>query len=66
LIGKQVELHFHEGEYDQVELRYKQQSYGMLQEVDLNVNCKVKRDKNNDPMIESDNTPVLGGSMWEV
>ena len=66
LIGKQVELLFHEDEYDRVELKYKQQSHGILPIVDLNVNCRVKRDKNNDPVISSDGTVPETGQMWEV
>jgi transposase InsO family protein len=65
LIGKQVELLFHEDDYDRVELRYKQQSHGFLPIVDLNVNCRVKRDKNNDPVISSNGTIPETGQMWE-
>jgi len=65
LIGKQVELLYHENEYDSVELKYKQQSYGLLRQVDLNVNCRVKRDKNNDPVICGDPSAPESGKMWE-
>ncbi len=66
LIGKQVELLFHDDEYDRVELRYRQQSYGILRAVDLHVNCRVKRDKNNDPVISSDGTAPETGQIWET
>lgn len=66
LIGKQVELLFHDNEYDRVELRFKQQSYGFLRAVDLNVNCRVKRDKNNAPVISSDNIAPETGQIWEI
>jgi len=66
LIGKQVELLFHEEERDLVEIRYKQQSYGILKQVDLNVNCRVKRDKNNDPVISGGNSTPQSGRIWEV
>lgn len=65
LIGKQVELLFHEKEYDRLELRYKQKSWGFLRQVDLNVNCRVKRDKNNDPVIlVEETTGAETGQMW--
>ena len=64
LIGKQVELLYHENEYDRLELRYQQKSWGFLRQVDLNVNCRVKRDKNNDPMISGDETIPETGQMW--
>jgi len=66
LIGKQVELLFHEEERDRIEIRYKQQSYGILKQVDLNVNCRVKRDKNNDPVISGGNSIPQSGRIWEV
>jgi putative transposase len=66
LIGKQMELLFHEEERDLVEIRYKQQSYGILKLVDLNVNCRVKRDKNNDPVISGGNSTPQSGRIWEV
>jgi transposase InsO family protein len=64
LIGKQVELLFHENEYDRVELRNQQKSWGFLKQVDLNVNCRVKRDKNNDPVISFEETTAETGQMW--
>ncbi len=65
LIGKQVELLFHQNEYDRVELRYQQKSWGFLKQVDLNVNCRVKRGKNNDSIISVQETTVAKtGQMW--
>ena len=66
LIGKQVELLFHEEERDRVEIRYKQRSYGILKQVDLNVNCRVKRDKNNNPVIFGGNSIPQSGRIWEL
>jgi len=66
LIGKQVELFFHEEERDRVEIRYKLKSYGILKQVDLNVNCRVKRDKNNDPIISGGNSIPQSGRIWEI
>jgi hypothetical protein len=59
-------LLYHENEYDRVELRYKQKSYGFLRQVDLHANCRVKRDKNNDPVIVSGDETPLSGQMWEA
>jgi len=64
LVGKQVELLFHENEYDRVELRSQQKSWGFLKQVDLNANYRVKRDKNNDPVISVKETTAETGKMW--
>lgn len=54
LIGKRVEVYFHESDPDRVEVRYNGLSYGMLTKVNLHINSRVKRDKNNRPRIQSD------------
>ncbi|SMD14827.1 Transposase [Desulfocicer vacuolatum DSM 3385] len=64
LIGKKVDLLFHEGEYDQVELKYAQKSYGTLKPVNVHVNCRIKRDKNSKPVIEVDNPIAQTGGVW--
>lgn len=53
LIGQQVELLYHNHSPDQVEVIFKQQSYGMARPVHLHVNCRVKRDKNRNAQITS-------------
>ena len=53
LIGRQVELLYHPDTPDQVEVRYQQKSYGIMRPVDLHVNCRVKRDKNNNMQMQS-------------
>lgn len=66
LIGKQVTVLFHEDESGRVEIRWNQKSYGFLKPVDLNVNARVKRDKNQDLEI-SENTSdrhYQGGRLW--
>jgi transposase InsO family protein len=66
LIGKRVELLYHESKPVQVEVKYQNQSFGMLCPVNLNVNCRVKRDKNNNPQIHV-NTGLGqygGGKLW--
>jgi len=65
LIGKQVELLYHEREDTPIEIRYQSRSYGIVRPVDLHVNCRVKRDENNmrDVIITTDNTGYKGGGL---
>jgi transposase InsO family protein len=66
LIGKQVTVLYHEEEPDRAEVFYKGQSYGFLVPVNLAVNCRAKRDKNNNVQVESSDKPqnYKGGSLW--
>ncbi len=66
LIGKRVELLYHPSQPDQVEVKYQNKSFGMLAPVNLNVNCRIKRDKNNNPQIHSntDAGQYGGGKLW--
>jgi len=66
LIGKRVELLYHPNQPDQVEVKYQNKSFGMLALVNLNVNCRIKRDKNNNPQIHSntDAGQYGGGQLW--
>jgi transposase InsO family protein len=64
LIGKRVELLYHGSEPEKMEVRYQDKSFGIIRTVDLNVNCRVKRDKNNNPQIQSnDLTKYQGGKL---
>ncbi len=65
LIGKRVELTYHDSDPDRVEVTWNNQSYGYLTKVSLHVNCRVKRNKNNDPDIDM-NGPrnYSGGSLF--
>jgi len=64
LIGKRVELLYHGSQPEKVEIKYQDKSFGVIRMVDLNVNCRVKRDKNNNPQIQSDNlTKYQGGKL---
>jgi len=65
LIGKHVELLYEQGNQDQVEIKWNQESYGTLRAVDLQVNCRVKRDKNNNTDIHNvnDRRHYQGGSL---
>lgn len=65
LIGKRIDLLFHKDDPAKVEARLAGQSYGMLQPVDLAVNCRVKRDRNRNTQIDIDNSPTpSSGRIW--
>jgi putative transposase len=66
LIGQQVTLRYHEADPEKVEVFSGQQSYGFLSPVNLQVNSRVKRDKDNRLVLEtSEETPYHGGVLWE-
>ena len=48
-----------------MEIRYQNKSYGIVRPVDLNVNCRVKREENNmhDVIITSNGTDYSGGKL---
>jgi hypothetical protein len=66
LIGKQVTVLYHPEEPDRAEVLFKGESYGFLVPVNLAVNCRAKRDKNNNVQVESLDSPgnYRGGSLW--
>ncbi len=66
LIGKQVTVLFHEQQPKEVEVRLNQKSYGYLLPVDLNVNARVKRDKNLDLTLDDEglSSQYHGGHLW--
>ncbi len=64
LIGQRVDLLYHRDSPKRVEVRWQQKSYGYLTSVDLNVNCRVKRDKNNQAQISSERHKPTGGKVW--
>jgi transposase InsO family protein len=66
LIGKQIELLYHEDDRETVEARYKNKSYGMLRQIEIHVNCRVKRDKNSDIVISSTGKSPESGQVWEA
>jgi len=61
LISKRVELLYHDSEPENLEIKYQNKSFGLIRPVDLHVNCRVKRDKNNNPQIESSNLAKYQG-----
>lgn len=64
LTGKRVTLLFHENQAENVEILFDQKSYGLAVPVDLHVNCKVRRDHNNDAEIVGEDNKLKGGSLW--
>jgi transposase InsO family protein len=64
LIGKRVEILYHEDSPEQVEIRCQGESYGILRQVDLHVNSRVKRDKNGQVELVSDGQGT-SGLLWE-
>jgi len=68
LIGKRVELLYHESEPEKVEIKHQNRGYGMIRPIDLHVNCKVKRDKNNNPQLQNAEplTTYQGGKLLSL
>ena len=64
LIGKRVELLYFEESPEQVEIRCSDKSYGLLRQVDLHVNSRVKRDKNGQIELAGDGDSE-SGRLWE-
>ena len=66
LVGKQVSLMYHDEDPLQVEIFLNGQTYGVLSPLDIHVNCRVKRDKNNNPQLISTDQgrSYKGGSLW--
>lgn len=66
LIGKRVLILYHEGGPKEAEVFFNQISHGLLVPVNIHVNCRVKRDKNINPQIESDpKSEYQGGGLWK-
>ena len=66
LIGKRVLLLYHEHESGRVEVIWDQKSYGLLVPVDLHINCRVKRTRNEKTEIKSSAKPTYkGGKLWK-
>ena len=66
LIAQQVTLRYHPTDLDQIEVIWKNQSYGFLSPVHLQVNSRVKRDKDSRLVLEtSERSAYHGGVLWE-
>jgi putative transposase len=64
LIGKRVELLYFEESLDQVEIRCADKSYGLLRQIDLHINSRVKRDKNGQIELAGEGA-CESGRLWE-
>ena len=65
LIGKRVELLWHESDPWTVEIAFGGKSWGPAIPVDLRVNCRVKRDKAGEAELSSGEAPKYrGGRLW--
>jgi putative transposase len=65
LIGRRVEVLYHEQSPELVEVRCNGQSYGLLCQLDVHVNSRVKRDKNNQIQLAEPIAPCNSGQLWE-
>jgi len=65
LIGRRVEVLYHEHTPEQVEVLCNGQSYGLLRQLDVHVNSRVKRDKNNQIELAEPIAPCKSGRLWE-
>jgi len=65
LIGKRVEILYHESNPDRIEIRFGKESYGYLLPLDVHVNCRVKR-HNHKTVLEATDVlkPYRGGKLW--
>jgi putative transposase len=66
LIGKRVELLYHEKMPDKVEVKFEQKSYGFIEKIDVHKNCYVRRnkDRSNDIDIDSNATNYSSGKLF--
>ena len=73
LIVRTVELYFHEHDPVRVEVFYNSKSHGMLLPLDVNINCRVRRDAGVTEIITENNNQTApdmtdnyrGGSLFE-
>ena len=65
LIGKRVEVLYHDSDPDRIEIRFGKQSYGYLAPVDVHVNCRVKRRDGKTVLETQDGQKTYrGGQLW--
>ena len=65
LVGQRVEVLFHEKSPEEIEVKWKQESYGTLRQLDLHINSRVKRDKNCQIELAGDGSKPISGKLWE-
>lgn len=65
LIGKRIDLLYHKDQPLRVEAQLAGKSYGIIQVVELAINCRVKRDRNRNTQIDADkDRRPSGGRIW--
>jgi hypothetical protein len=66
LIGKHVLLLYHDNQPQRVEVLHERKSYGFLTPLDLHINCRVKRNRDNgtDVEINEKGQKYQGGELW--
>lgn len=67
LIGKQIQLLYHDHEPEKIEALYKGQSYGILRLVDAHVNYRISRHKKDrTELIQAETASYEGGKLFEA
>lgn len=61
LIGKHITLLYHEQDPSRVEMRFNGETFGFAVMLDVNVNCRIKRNHYNSLQIDPDRTKRYGG-----
>ena len=64
LIGKRVEIFYHQQRPEQIEIRHEGISYGCVRQIDLHVNSRIKRDKNGQIELVGQGA-CESGRLWE-
>jgi len=65
LIGKQIQLIYHDHELDSIEVRFNGKSYGILRLVDAHVNYRISRHKKNQTeLIPTESANYSGGILF--
>lgn len=65
LIGERVEILYHESNPEEIEVKWKQKTYGILPQLDLHINCRVKRDKDSQIELTGKGSSPSSGQLWE-
>ncbi len=66
LIGKHILVLYHDNQPERVEAFHERKSYGFLSPLNLHINCRVKRNKDNGTDLEIDEKGqrYQGGRLW--
>jgi len=64
LIGRRVNLLYHEHDPARVEILYNSKTYGFAVVLDVNVNCRIKRGKDTNELDDPDTNRYGGGKLF--